>query len=182
MQVRDYQKQQSAFIHGFRYNIKILCLLLEQKYYGKPLMYRRVKRQPKSLTWAVIKRVNTSSALWQQFGFLSDVIVLPTGSKTARYYEDLPVDYVQDSKLGRNNDYYLITLEYGPEEAFRDPFRMNRVARDEENRAALSSFLHPIIRHYSHSRFHCEHHIIEDLAAEWREDVHVKPLLNFFSP
>ncbi len=181
MQVRDYKKKQSAFIHGFRYNIRTLFSLLEQKYYGKPLVYHRIKCTPESLTQTVIKRVNTTSALWQQFGFLSDLIVLPKGDKMARYYEHLPVDYVQDSKLGGDNDYYLVTLEYGSEAAFEDPFRMNRVARDEEKRAELSNFLHPIIRHYSHSRFHCEHHIIEDLAAEWREDVHVKPLLHFFS-
>jgi hypothetical protein len=34
MQARDYQKAFSAFIHGFRYNVKALCRMLARRYHG----------------------------------------------------------------------------------------------------------------------------------------------------
>ena len=41
----------------------------------------------------MLGRVNRTSALWQQFAFLCDLIVL-SADGTARYYEELPLAYV----------------------------------------------------------------------------------------
>ena len=105
----------------------------------------------------------------------------PAGGQAAHYYEELPVSYVHDSEFGEHERYFLITLEYGPEHAFDDPFNVQRVERNDVKNANQSNFLHPIVRHYSGSTLISEHHVIEDLAAQWLEDVHTQPLLQYFS-
>ncbi|MEM7713740.1 MAG: hypothetical protein AAF349_09235 [Cyanobacteria bacterium P01_A01_bin.68] len=58
---------------------------------------------------------------------------------------------------------------------------MVRVHKDDFKNAANSPSLHPIIRKFSRGRFICEHHVIEDIESEWLEDVHVTPLMEFFT-
>ena len=181
MQMRDFKKTTSGFIHGFRYNVRALSRMLARKYYGEEWPSRALDSSAENLTDAVIARVNRTSALWQQFGFLCDLIVVPDGGGAARYYEELPIDYVRTSDFGANSHYYTVTLEYGPEEAFEDPFGAKRIARDDVEHSHQSNFLHPIVRRFSAGEMISEHHIIEDLAAEWVEEVHVKPLLGFFA-
>lgn len=180
MQMRDFKKTTSGFIHGFRYNVRAFSRILARKYYGEEWPSLALDATAEALTDAVIKRVNRTSALWQQFGFLCDVIVVPEDGGPARYYEELPTDYVRMSDFSANKHYYTVTLEYGPEEAFEDPFSAKRIARDDVENSHRSNFLHPILRRFSAGELVSEHHIIEDLAAEWVEDVHVKPLLSYF--
>lgn len=179
-QSRDYRKSTSGFIHGFRYNLCALHQILERKYYGREWSNRTIVATPQGFTEAVIQNVNRTSALWQQFGFFCDMIVVSAYGQQAHYFEALPVDFVHDSDFGKNSHYYLITLEYGPNHDAHDPFNVTRIARHSADRAKESNFLHPVIRHYSGSEMVSEHHIIEDLAAEWREDVHIEPLLTYF--
>ncbi|BAY96185.1 FAD-dependent pyridine nucleotide-disulfide oxidoreductase [Tolypothrix tenuis PCC 7101] len=179
--MRDYKKKQSGFIHGFRYNIRSLHHLLEQKYHHQDLPYQLIDSTPENLTEAIVKRVNTSSGLWQQTGFLCDLIVISAQGKVAQYYQELPIDYVHDSNLGQHEHYYIITLEFGLDiiNANADTFAIERVHKDDIANSAQSPSLHPIIRRFSGSTLLHEHHIIEDIASEWCEDVHVQPLLKF---
>ncbi|HWS55883.1 MAG TPA: NAD(P)-binding domain-containing protein [Pyrinomonadaceae bacterium] len=179
-QMRDYKKATSAFIHGFRYNARALYRILEVKHHGAGWPSRRLDPTPEALTEAIIRRVNTSSALWQQYGFLCDLLVVPEDGGEAVYYEEVPVDYVHDTPLGEHGRYYTITLDYGDDHAFDDPFNVNRIARDDVARADQSNFLHPIVKRYAGATLVREHHVIEDLAAEWVEPVHVEPLQGFF--
>lgn len=182
MHMRDYKKKQSGFIHGFRYNIKALHEILESKYYQEPLPCQLVTTNPESLTKAILDRVNVTSALWQQTGFLCDVLVLPKEGKEAKYYTDLPTDYVHDSSLGKNDHYYVITLEFGLDiiNESPDPFAVVRIHKDDAKQAELSSGIHPIVRRYCGDELIAEHHVIEDIASEWLEDVHIDPLQEFF--
>ena len=176
-QVRDYQKTTSGFIHGFRYNAHALHQMLEQKYHGMPWPYQTIEATPESLVDAVIKRVNKTSALWQQFGFLCDLIVISREKSEARYYEELPVAYVHDSKLGQNEHYYLVTLEFG--HIAGDPF--NIVRHPNPSQAERSTFLHPVIRYFARSQLLSEQHLLEDLYGEWKKpDVHVDALRQYF--
>ena len=180
MHVRDYKKKQSGFIHGFRYNIQALHHILEYKYYNQELPYQLIPPTPCDLTEAILKRVNQSSGLWQQTGFLCDLIVISDEDKQARYYQELPTDYVHDSELDQHTHYYTVTLEFGYDaDKMPDPFAIERIHRDNADNASHSAFIHPIIRHFHSDKLICEHHVIEDLAAEWKEDVHIKPLLEF---
>ena len=180
MHQRDYKKKQSGFIHGFRYNIQALHHILERKYYDRELPSELLNPTPENLGEAILKRVNRSSGLWQQTGFLCDTIVISDGGKTARYYEELPTDYVHDSELGKHDHYYIVTLDFGYEsDKMPDPFAIERVHKDDAENAFQSSFIHPIIRRFCGATLIAEHHVIEDLAGEWFEQVHIKPLLKF---
>lgn len=181
-QMRDYKKKTSGFIHGFRYNARTLYNILVHRYHGKELLSEEIDATEENMARTVIRRVNESSALWQQYGFLCDVLVVTEWGKRVHYYKDLPIDYVHDSELGKNDHYYTITLEFGLDRilASPDPFAIERIHKDDVNRAALSTGIHPILRRYAGSTLLCEHHIIEDIHSEWLEEVHVQPLLEFF--
>jgi thioredoxin reductase len=181
MQARDYRKTTSGFIHGFRYNARALHRMLERRYHGVPWPALEVCAEPRSLAEHVLARFNRSSALWQQFGFLADVLVPASDGATLSHYEEMPVDHVHAGGVEAGSGCFLLTLEYGPDHARRDPFGAARIARDDVARAHESSFLHPVVRHHVGGVPVAEHHVIEDLAAEWREPEHLEPLVDFFA-
>jgi thioredoxin reductase len=176
MHMRDFKKTTSGFIHGFRYNVRTLHRLLEARYHGKPLQARPIAPTVDSLTRATLERVNRSSGLWQQFGFLCDVILVPeTGD--AEYLEELPIAWVQESEMALHPNRYVVTLEFG--KTMGDPFTVER--NPDPALADRSTFLHPVIRRYSGGVLKDEVHLIEDLYAEWsRPHMHVDPLMHFF--
>ena len=176
-QVRDFKKATSGFIHGFRYNVRALHRILEQKYHGNPWPYRDVEPTPEAMVEEVFRRVNKTSALWQQFGFLCDLLVVPEDG-AARYYEAMPVAYAHDREAAGGDHYYTVTLEFG--KILGDPF--NIIRHPDPSAAEQSTFLHPVIRHFVGGQLVNEHHVLEDLYGEWRKaDVHVRPLLDFFA-
>jgi thioredoxin reductase/MFS family permease len=180
MQVRDFKRSTGGFIHGFRYGIRALHRMLERKYHGEEWPHRRLSAEPRALADAVIARVNRTSALWQQFGFLCDLITLdPDG--TVRHYEELPVDYVAATATG---DYVTVTLEYGPDHDRFDPFDISvgRIAQSDAEAAAKGRYLHPVVRAYRHGAFVAEHHVTENLENEWTDEtVHREPLQAFLA-
>ncbi len=180
MQVRDFKRSTGGFIHGFRYGVRALHRMLEQRYHGVEWPHRRLSADPRALADAVIARVNRTSALWQQFGFLCDLIALgPDG--TARHYEELPVDYVLANSTG---DYFTVTLEYGPDHDRFDPFDISvgRIAQSDAEAAAKGRYLHPVVRAYRHGELDAEHHVTENLENEWiDEQVHRQPLRAFLA-
>ncbi|BAZ29794.1 FAD-dependent pyridine nucleotide-disulfide oxidoreductase [Cylindrospermum sp. NIES-4074] len=182
MHMRDYKKKQSGFIHGFRYNIKALHNILEKKYHDQELPNHALTLTPQNFVDTIIKRVNRSSGLWQQTGFLCDLIIVSSEDRFAQYYQDLPIDYVHESDLGKHNLYYTVTLEFGTDASNSnpDPFAIERVHKDDIHKASDSTFIHPIIRGFRKGKLVAEHHVIEDIASEWKEDVHIQPLLAFF--
>ena len=180
-QVRDYKESTSAFIHGFRYNVRALYRMLEKKYHGRSWPATELEATPQALMAAVIQRVNETSALWQQFGFLSDIIRVSGG--LAHYYEEMPVDYVHDVLLNDGTEHtFIITLEYGPDHREVDPFdvTINRVAQTDAENSLDSRYLHPVIRHYVSGEQVSEHHIVENLENEWYHAVHTEPLKAYF--
>lgn len=180
--MRDFKKKQSGFIHGFRYNVRALHQILEHKYHNQELPYQLVTFTSEKLVEAIIKRVNRSSGLWQQTGFLCDLIIISEEDKTAKYYQELPKDYIHESYLGDCDHYYTVSLDFGYEvNKMPDPFNINRVHKDDTIHASQSAFIHPIIRRFCKNTLIAEHHVIEDLASEWFENVHILPLLEFFN-
>ena len=180
MHMRDFKKKQSGFIHGFRHNIQALHQILECKYHQQVWPSDRLLATPQAITQAILDRVNSSAGLWQQTGFLCDVVVVDEATQTARYYRDLSRDYVASSEFGQSAHYYIVTLEFGESVAdVPDPFSINRVNKDDASNAEASEFIHPIIRRYAGSFLVDELHIIEDLEADWSEPVHIEPLSAF---
>jgi hypothetical protein len=99
-----------------------------------------------------------------------------------RYYEEVPVAYAHESGLVRDGEYYLLTLEYGDfhEMDLINPKGDYRPERHDVANAHLCVALHPIVRRYRRGELISVHHMIEDLAGEWLEEVHVQPLLAYF--
>jgi thioredoxin reductase len=175
-QQRDFKKSTSGFIHGFRYAVRALHRILEQRDFGTPWPSTRVD----DITGAVVARVNRSSALWQQFGFLADVVTVRDG--VAAYHEEVPVAYFAEGGLGGYDEAYVVTLEYGPDHDQVDPFdiTVRRVGQDAPGQAHDAAYLHPVVRRYRDGHAVAEHHLAENLANRWdRPDVHVAPLAAF---
>lgn len=166
-QSRDFKKSASGFIHGFRYNTRALFRMLERKHHAKPWPAEEVEPTVDGVLAAMIERVNRASAMWQQCGFLHDLIVMPENGGPARHYQEMPLAYIQETGLSASSHYYTITMELGKAEG--DPFAAHERV-----------FLHPVIRRWNGPRLVAEHHLPGDLHGEWkREDLHLAPLRAF---
>lgn len=179
MQVRDHKKTSSAFIHGFRYNIRALYRILGSRNHERAWPWIEFGSLVDDAVPRIIERLNRSSALWLQFGFIGDVIVEPDDQNSGRYYEDVPVDYVHTEGLCGDRPYYVVTLEYGRSDF--DALRDDRVAHTDVENASDSTNLHPVIRRYRMAKLVDEQHLVENLEAIWRdEELHVAPLRQYF--
>jgi len=196
-QARDFKRASSAFIAGFRYNTRTLHRFLRQRDEGQPLASTRLALDADALAEAVLARVNRTAALWVQFGYLCDAIVLKPSDGCARYYEEVPRDYVFESRLDKDADYFVIDFEWGKWAG--DVFAIDR--HPEHGQAHTNVFVHPIVRAYHNGEQIAEHHILEDLlgmfGAEgesgfvaarsdrdmrtYHRDEHEKPLKAFFT-
>ncbi|WP_230422270.1 NAD(P)-binding domain-containing protein [Catenulispora pinistramenti] len=185
MQQREFKKATTGFIHGFRYTVRALSRILAQRgadHVSWP--QRNIEATPEALAAAVIERVNRSSALWQQFSVMADVILLATGDQ-ARYFEEVPVGYALDGGLATEPDDPLIvvTLEYGPDHDKVDRFdvTVRRTAQDDPETAHDAAYLHPVVRVYRGGEVLAEHHLAENLENHWDgEASHRAPLVAFF--
>jgi thioredoxin reductase len=183
MQVRDFKKSTSGFIHGFRYGVRALHRILEKKYHAIAWPHCSFSAEPERLMEAVIARVNRTSALWQLFGTMGDLMIVSRDGK-ARYYEEVPVDYVRESDFGAGESYFVITLEYGPDHDQHDPFDVSvgRIAQSDAAHAQQGRYLHPVVRHYSAGKLLAEHHVAENLENDWTgQETHRDPLAAFFA-
>ena len=182
MQARNYKKSTCGFIHGFRYGVRALHCILEAKYHGSAWPSRELAPGTQAMMQAVIERVNRTSALWQQFGVLGDVLdVRSDGS--ARYYEEVPVDYAHEIGFGASGCYFVVTLEYGPHHDQFDPFdiTVNRIAQDDALRSEEGQYLHPVVRRYDRRMLVSTHHVTENLENEWNREMHCRPLEAFLA-
>lgn len=183
MQQRDFKKSTGGFIHGFRYAIRALSRILDERHHGRPWPHRTLAAGPHALADAVVERVNRSSALWQQFGVLGDVVVTAPG-EAPRYHEEVPVAYAHESRLTSDHDYFTVTLEYGPDHDKVDPFdiTVRRTAQNSVDDAFDASYLHPVVRHFRAGELLGTHHLAENLENHWdHPDVHHAPLAGFFA-
>ncbi len=180
-QQRDYKKKQSAFVHGFRYNVKFLARYLEERYEKKPLPSLKLAATAKAISAQIIRAVNQSSAMWQQTGYLGDIVVFTDNMKQCRYYDCVPVDFMKEEHYAGDAHYLVVTLEFGQKRInqFPNTFAIERIHMDDYQRADLSTGIHPIVRHYHKGQLLGEHHLIEDFDSVWAEPVHVKPLQSF---
>ncbi len=177
-QARDLRHASSAFIDGFRYNLRTFTALLCERYSGHSLPYQDVSADADALTTLVIDRVNWSSALWTQFEYLCDVLVVDEATGQARHYTDLPEDYAV-SRFQNRAHYYTIALRWGRDD-YADVFAIQR--HPQPDRAPESAFIHPVIRRYRGTELVMERHLLEDLLAGWRRpERHIAPLRRFFT-
>lgn len=183
-QVRDFKKSTSGFIHGFRYGVRALVRLLEQRHHGVPWPGRTLPAAAEPVADAVLERVNRSSALWQLFGFLADAVLY--GPDGARYLTEVPVDHlrraVADGEFGQVDRYLTVTLEYGADHDRVDPFAVTTIRPAQDQGGLDGRYLHPVLRVFEGGTLAAEHHLTENLENEWdSEEVHRAPLVRFLA-
>lgn len=162
-QSRDYKKSSSAFIHGFRYNARALFHMLALRD-GTPWPSRTIELSAEDLTNVIAERINTTSSLWHQFNFFGDVIDL--SGEMARYYRDVPVDFAMTSSHFAFERCLLLTFTHDKP---RDPELRRTFSREPA--------LHPCVRVIENQQVVSEHHMLEDLEAEWfEESLYLNPL------
>ncbi|HEX4814191.1 MAG TPA: NAD(P)-binding domain-containing protein [Nonomuraea sp.] len=176
MQARDFKRASSAFIDGFRYNLRTLAALLRERYDGVPLPAHDLPADAARLTEDVLRRVNHSSALWTQFEYLADAYVPGPGG--VRRYEDLPEDYAV-ARFAEAELCLTVTLRWGRRD-HPDVFAIRR--HPTPDRADECAFLHPVVRAWRHGELVAEQHLLEDVQARWRDPVrHAAPLCAFLA-
>lgn len=168
MQSLDYKKSSGAFIHGFRYLIK--CFV--NMNYNLQNRMKLIKFGNKdnyeiflsSIVQYIILRMNTSSAIYQMFGHLGDVIFYNKLTKEAIYQEEVSFRHIIDKnkKYNEHMIYFIITLEYGPLVNEIDKLGKRETAVGHENRSTL---LHPLIQVYNY-----DHSIID--VVNFDEDLY----------
>lgn len=177
MQQRDHKKYMSAFIHGFRYNVQALSRYLRAEFHGEAWPERRIEYSARCVAKELLAEINQSSAIWQQPGFLTGVAIIDRELRSVSFLREMPMDYAKELFAADTPLALTLTLEYGP--AAEDPFNVNRIHRTDAERAAQSTFLHPVIRRFEKGELVDEHHVVEDLAAEWLEPEHIDPLVAY---
>ncbi|UII24656.1 NAD(P)-binding domain-containing protein [Fulvivirga maritima] len=171
MQSNAYKKNTSGFIHGFRYNVRTLFHILQYKYNHMPMPSKNLECNYQSVAEEILNRINSSSALWQQFGYLFDLVSI--GDEDATYFYELPKGY---KPVENPNHYFTISLEFGSSQ--ENVFMVNR--NPTADKADESFFLHPVIRHYCGDEMISCLHLVEDLLGEWKhEDKHVMVLKKY---
>ncbi|MEV4511109.1 NAD(P)-binding domain-containing protein [Dactylosporangium sp. NPDC049525] len=175
-QARDVKHASSPFIDGFRYNLRTFTRILRERYEGTPLPFTVAQAEAVSLTKLMLDRVNWSSALWTQFEYLCDVFVRDDDTGDFHHFEDLPEDYAVQ-RFAAATHWYTLALRWGRDD-YGDVFAIER--HPTPDRARESAFIHPVIRRYRGEHMVVEHHLLEDLLAEWRRpERHVAPLTEF---
>ena len=177
--MRDYKKQASGFVHGFRYNASCLARILTNKNHKIAHPSSTVNWEAEALTEKILDRINSNSSLWNQYGFLADTAVV--NGDTVEYYNSLPVEYVHEKLVSDFDEYFVITMEFGKKMEKGEHTSQTRVHRDDYENAQNSAFIHPVIRYYANGKLDQEFHIIEDLEAVWEEPIHIEPLKKFLA-
>src|SRR5205823_2520014 len=142
-QANGFEDHASGCIHGFRYNVRALFRMLEAKHHRRDWPAREIEPTPEGLVEATLARVNRASGLWQQPGFLHDVIVVDEDWNGARYHEEMPLAYIHRSGIGQSGHYYTVTLERGES-------------------------LHPVIRRWSGAQLRSEERRVgKECGSRW---------------
>ncbi|XP_040493408.1 FAD-dependent oxidoreductase domain-containing protein 2 isoform X1 [Ursus maritimus] len=195
----DYRRSAGGFIHGFRYTVRAVHRLLEQRHHG--VAWPSTKHPISQLTSSIVRRVNEASGLYQMFGVLADVVLLKENAMAFEYLEEFPTQMLAqlETITGRKarHGLFVINMEYGrnfsgPD---KDVFFYDRSVGHTED-AWQSNFLHPVIYYYRHLPTEQEvrfrpadwalprptaiHHIVEDFLTDWTAPVgHILPLRRF---
>lgn len=158
MQVQDFRQAGSAFIDGFRYNVRTLSHLLRERYHGNPYPMERLDNDAGSLADTLCRRATTTSGLWVQFLQLCDVFV-PNGDHAA-WYQELPLKDIA-RRFGDTPSLWTMHFAWGRWDG--DPFAIDR--HPDAAEADRSVFLHPVVQHWSNGKVDAVHHLLEDLVG-----------------
>ncbi|XP_077998135.1 FAD-dependent oxidoreductase domain-containing protein 2-like [Glandiceps talaboti] len=154
MQTND-RKAASGFIHGFRYNVRVLFNLLSEEYNQVPFPIIEYPRDLEVVGDKIVSRASIAASIYQVNTFLGDAIIIPEdSSEKIQYFEDLPVDYMLETKrFTKEKHLFIMKLTYG----FDDFGRWGKDATafvhwpDIDNKEC-QAFLRPIITYYNYGK------------------------------
>lgn len=163
MQGND-RKSASGFIHGFRYNIRTLYHLLDEKYDSLPYPVEHFK----PFDWemfltSLYDRLSVSPALFQLYGTLGDLLVFSKDKSEATLRKELPVNYMKNV-IPEDQHALVITLEFGFHHYSGSSLEL--LGPSDPNDTKRAAFLHPVIRHYYYGKME-EFHFGDSLLARW---------------
>ncbi|KAK5856762.1 hypothetical protein PBY51_008334 [Eleginops maclovinus] len=191
---RDYRSSAGGFVHGFRYTVRAVHRVLEQRYHNNP--WPSTKLMMTQLQSWILKRLGEASGPYQMFQVLGDVILL-RGSH-CEYVEEFTLQALpQFSSVSGHevSEHGLIVLvmQYGNNKI---DFLGRSRAETDWTKAWKSNFLHPVLYYYDTlpseedmrlrptgwplPRPKAIHHMVEDFLAEWDTPIsHIQPLRRF---
>jgi len=180
----SYKYGSAAFIHGFRYLVSSMI-----KIETNNLDITRIETI-EEVHKKIMYRMNTTSALYQMFNCLCDVIIFDKNEII--YIEEVTIRYAKAHYIGKYKKVILFSLNYG--EVFdenkeylqtqgfgkvNNPEGIEFIAGLKES-AHLSEFIHPVFDLYYKKSAEYKYHLAEHLVAEFRlPGVHIEPLLEF---
>lgn len=161
----DFKKSSGGFIHGFRYLIKSFINLN----YGIPFEYKTFKftdiKDIETIADYIIYRINTSSDLYQMFGYIGDVFYLNSIENKIDYFYNVPINLHKPLE-NENIIFFILTLEYG--EKVTDILKIGKRVSGvgTESRSTL---IHPVLKIYKSYPLSLIDiiHFDEDLFAEY---------------
>ncbi|XP_006820521.1 FAD-dependent oxidoreductase domain-containing protein 2-like, partial [Saccoglossus kowalevskii] len=155
------RKAASGFIHGFRYNIRTLHHICEERYHGNPYPRDYLPITLDSLANKTVERFSIGDAIYQLNDFLCNVLVIPelndiTETRIkAEYYENLPKSYVLESGIFKGYKHmFVVVLAYGFHrfgEAAKHP--NDFVHTPDFESANCHGFLNPVISYYKDGQY-----------------------------
>jgi len=157
------RKTTPGFIHGFRYNIRTIFHLLEQRYHAVPLPARTfpltTKAELETLVETLLTRISTASGPFQMFGVLGDVLVFAPGQ--VEWFAELPMHYVlQQPEFTEHQEILTITLELGFEHFPKGTDALSFIhPNDPGGEGHCVAPIHPVLRHFSNGKMVNEFHM-----------------------
>lgn len=160
----DFKKGSSAFIHGFRYNIRYLARTLGLLSFAPKI----VTDDATLLLNHMLTRINNSSCLSLRYEYFADCCVWQTDG-TIAYYEDVPINFAATRDFNRT-----WTIRLGFSRDFDWDLHQREYVLPQHGH--LCAFLHPIIEYIDNGELY-EFHIVESPTAQFvNEDAHLLPL------
>jgi thioredoxin reductase len=160
----------SGFIHGFRYNVRSLFHILEERHFGVPLPSSSFDLRRHSaledLATHLLQRMSTSSGLYQVNGFLCDAI--HADEHEARYFPELPLDFVREREPWRESGrLFTLTLEYGFDKYPEAAAAIDFIHPSDPTNPGCAALLHPVIRCFEAGIEVEEFHLGESLIVRY---------------
>jgi thioredoxin reductase len=114
MQSLNPRLDSSAFIHGFRFNIRALSRILECKVYGRSWPHNRGPYSTSDLVSLISQRFVSTAELWMQPGVLCDLIAIMKETNEFLHFQGLPQGLLADCGLDEDQAFYTLSVEPSP--------------------------------------------------------------------
>jgi len=187
----SYKYGSAAFIHGFRYLASSMVKMDTNK------LDVTIIDNKQEINKKILNRINTSSALFQMYNCMCDVIIF--NKNKFIYIEEVNYRYAKANYINNYNKVLLIGLKYGKiynekEETIKNKnghafgavnyYRPTQKDVDYspgvERDAKLSIFIHPVFELYVNNKYHSDFHLAEHLLGEFKlKKVHIDPLKRY---